>query len=176
MIGQVRQDSFLRPGVLSTMTQVSRESFGATPGSILGRKFDARIRRSTAVRVHSWISWIFDIEFAKAPAFRCKVSLVLVATRFPRLVMQLAALDSRSKSTASRLPKTRLKTCSRGTTRLFVLGVQRVLMEATGNAAEAMMPLAMVGFILEGHTHSIGEQRVADLAMALEKEIGGLNS
>lgn len=50
--------------------------------------------------------------------------------------------------------------------------VQRVLMEATGNAAEATMPLAMVGFILEGHTHSIGEQRVADLAMALEKEFG----
>jgi len=45
-------------------------------------------------------------------------------------------------------------------------------MEATGNAAEATMPLAMVGFILEGHTHSIGEQRVADLAMALEKEFG----
>ena len=30
------------------------------------------------------------------------------------------------------------------------------MMEATGNAAEATMPLAMVGFILEGHTHSIG--------------------
>eukprot|EP00438_Fugacium_kawagutii_P002039 Skav205096 [mRNA] locus=scaffold2214:119825:121071:+ [translate_table: standard] len=43
-------------------------------------------------------------------------------------------------------------------------------MEATGNAAEAQTPLVMAGFILEGHTHSIGEQRVADIAMALEKE------
>eukprot|EP00913_Durusdinium_trenchii_P024940 g23408.t1 len=33
---------------------------------------------------------------------------------------------------------------------------------------QTLLPLA--GFVLEGHTHSIGEQRVADLAMALEKE------
>ncbi|CAK9044192.1 unnamed protein product [Durusdinium trenchii] len=35
---------------------------------------------------------------------------------------------------------------------------------------QTLLPLA--GFVLEGHTHSIGEQRVADLAMALEKEFG----
>lgn len=50
--------------------------------------------------------------------------------------------------------------------------VQRVLTEMSGTTAEPSMPLPMVGFILEGHTHSIGEQQVANIAMALEKEFG----
>ena len=36
------------------------------------------------------------------------------------------------------------------------LEVQRVLTEMSGTKAEPSMPLPMVGFILEGHTHSIG--------------------
>ena len=78
------------------------------------------------------------------------------------------------------------------------LEVQRVLTEMSGTTAEPSMPLPMVGFILEGHTHSIGslaahrnehqtdaplwpaqcnacsegEQQVANIAMALEKDIG----
>eukprot|EP00439_Symbiodinium_sp_Y106_P067768 s518_g11.t1 len=50
--------------------------------------------------------------------------------------------------------------------------VQRVLTEMSGTKAEPSMPLPMVGFILEGHTHSIGEQQVANIAMALEKDFG----
>ena len=51
--------------------------------------------------------------------------------------------------------------------------VQRVLMEATGNAAEATMPLAMVGFILEGHTHSIGHSAGTEWLMVKYHEISG---
>ncbi|CAJ1396001.1 unnamed protein product [Effrenium voratum] len=50
--------------------------------------------------------------------------------------------------------------------------VQTVLSQASGAQVQASTPLPMAGFVLEGHTHSIGEQRVADTAMALEKEFG----
>ncbi|CAE7265151.1 unnamed protein product [Symbiodinium pilosum] len=50
--------------------------------------------------------------------------------------------------------------------------VQRVLTEMSGTTAEPSTPLPMVGFILEGPTHSIGEQQVANIGMALEKEFG----
>eukprot|EP00931_Biecheleriopsis_adriatica_P115455 TRINITY_DN9123_c0_g1_i2.p1 TRINITY_DN9123_c0_g1~~TRINITY_DN9123_c0_g1_i2.p1 ORF type:complete len:262 (+),score=52.55 TRINITY_DN9123_c0_g1_i2:41-826(+) len=66
----------------------------------------------------------------------------------------------------------RLQTLTHEATPETVVKVQNVLAQVLGGSPEPQAPLAGVGFILEGHTCSIGEQQVAEAAMALEEEFG----